>query len=100
MRAAVSALWSVLMLCTGLAAVGFVVRMALYRRHERLVQAWADTRQKNEALCGHPGPVELEEFPGVAESWRDIGAFGRVWMALMGVTCVCGLLLSIVLGMG
>ncbi|AEM88944.1 hypothetical protein [Streptomyces violaceusniger] len=93
-------LWTVLFVCVGLGLLGASVRRALYNRHDLLMQAWADMRQRNEMLCDRPGPIELEDFPGVRESWNDIDTFGRFWMVLTAFTCVVGMMLSFVISMG
>ncbi|MFD8335650.1 hypothetical protein ACFV42_23765 [Streptomyces solisilvae] len=93
-------LWTVMFACIALGILSKGVRTAIYHRHDRLLHEWADQCRRNQALCGHPGPTELEDFPGMRESWRDIRAFHRFWIVLTSVTVAAGILLTVLLSIG
>lgn len=79
-------LWAVLSTGVILSLLGLAVRSILHARHERLCRSWGELTARNRDLCGHPGPVELDDYPGMPETKKDIQMFGQVWLWLMGVT--------------
>lgn len=100
MRLILLALWCVMLCGIGLAVLGLLARWAIYNRHDRLCDAWGDLARRNRELCGHPGPVEMEDFPGMADCQRDIQIFNRFWTVLMAVTGSAGFLLSLLTALG
>jgi hypothetical protein len=98
--AAAVLLWTLMFSGVGLALCGAVLRGMLYRRHDRLLGAWFDMRSRNLELTGHPGPIDLEDFPGMRECWHDIRLFTRCWLVLMALTGASGLTLSMMLSTG
>lgn len=97
---ALSVLWTITFTGIVLAALSVGVRATIHHRHNRLLTAWADQYNTNsdDALRGHMAPpIELEDFPGMRETWADVRAFGRFSSILMTVTGSAAILLVILL---